>query len=183
MNKFRFKSLTTKVWLSTIVIVIAIVLCVNLFYTFVFREAQTQTMVEALWLEHEMIMEHNFDVSLQFTDIRDLQGIIHFLYIDGVVYTLYDRENPRDLECEVTNIILGFISYCQDTQLFSRRFLGEDYVFVASAVDYYQNIFFISYMPNPPDSRIIYFMFAIGALFIVVSFFSSLVTKSRSQSR
>ena len=186
MRKFKFKSLTMRIWTTFTAVILLITLCLSVIYLYFFRYMDTKAKTQDLVDAHTYIMQSDFSAPMQFEVFRNLRGSSHFTYSSGYVHDAgrpsmggqqgrmpalnIDSGSPLPQydHFAVRNQILDFAAPGMYEESFYKNFDGINFIFVITSMD--DGAYFISYIPNVYDNSVMYYMLLISGLFILVGF-------------
>jgi two-component system sensor histidine kinase CssS len=195
MKKFKFKTLTMRIWTTFIIIILIVISGISLFYLAAFKKINENAKVQDLLVAHDILLKsNNFDQPNRFDEMRNLIGSSYFIYninennSTSIINIKNNQEIPPPLKPNNVGPPLKFDSY--EVQMWMTGFIKTDYIHEKQYISSYKNIKFIfvissvnygdagksyliTYMPVMEDNSLLYMVLVIGAVFILISFIAS----------
>ncbi|MEK6266227.1 MAG: HAMP domain-containing histidine kinase [Clostridium sp.] len=198
--KFKFKSLTMRIWTTFTIIILIIIFSISFFYLVAFRTINEKAKAEDLKVSHDILIKaEKFTEPNRFDELKNLRGSDH--YIVNI-----DRNNKAEIininkkrglpsndtnspfNFNVNDIKLWMSSFITPGTLVEKQFKesykNRDFIFIISSVEYGDtgNSYLITYMPELQDNSLLYIMLIIGLIFIGIGFLTAkLVANSISK--
>lgn len=79
MKKFKFKSLTMRIWVTFTVIILIIVCSISFLYLFAYRQIAENAKIQDLKIAHDILKGGNYNQPNRFDELRNLGGSNHFI--------------------------------------------------------------------------------------------------------
>ncbi|MGK0469059.1 MAG: two-component system sensor histidine kinase CssS [Clostridium sp.] len=206
MRKFKFKSLTMRIWTTFTLIILIIIFSISFFYLVAFRTINEKAKIEDLKVSHDyLINAENYTELNRFDELNNLRGSDH--YIVNV-----DRNNKTEIininkkhelspnapnklnepkppfNFNISDAKLWMSSFITPGTIVEKQFKESynnmKFIFIISSVEYrnYGKSYLITYMPEVKDNNLLYIMLIIGLVFIAIGFLTAkLVANSISK--
>ena len=184
MRKFKFKSLTMRIWMTFTAVILLVALCLTVMYFYYFRYLDTRGRTQDLLEVHDILLDSNFADPARFDILRNMRGASHFIHSNGHVNDFgmppmrgqpgrmpppnIENPMPQYNDFAVRNWILNYIGGSADERTFNKRFDGVNFIFAITEIG--EGVHFVTYMPNVYDNSLMYYMLVISGLFILVGF-------------
>jgi two-component system sensor histidine kinase CssS len=105
-KKFRFKSLTMRIWTTFTAIILIIICSISFLYLVAYRKVDEKAKAQDLLVAHDFLLKSkNFSEPDRFDEMRNLKGSEHFIVkisSNSVQITGLDKEKnnlpPHDLK-------------------------------------------------------------------------------------
>ena len=199
MNKFKFKSLTMRIWTTFTLIILIIIFSISFFYLVAFRTINEKAKIEDLKVSHDyLINAENFTEINRFDELNNLRGSDHYIVnVDENNKTeiininkkrglppiapnkLNEPNTPFNLN--INDAKLWMSSFITPGTLVEKQFKESynkmKFIFIISSVKYGNNgkSYLITYMPEVQDNNLLYIMLIIGLVFIAIGFITAKV--------
>jgi len=191
MKIFRFRSLAMRIWMTFTAVILIIVCSLSMLYIFAYRRVEENNKIQDLKVAHEMIIKNeNFDNPFNnFSRLRNLRGGDNFI-VDfdtanrPLIIDINHREPPPDPHSPSFNTMsvkLWMSSFIKggnmNEKLYREVYDNMEYFFIISTVNYDSSnkAYLVSYVPNIVDNTILYLVIAVGIIFIIIGFFTSII--------
>jgi len=173
--KLRFKTITMRMWAAFTATVLLLAVSLHLVQVFIFREIETQDRIDDLIFTHEMLLELEFHEFATLTEYSALQGILHFLYYDGIIYrvSVYPL-SLCDIQCDGRYLFASFAEPGIRSEIITQHWDGTDYIIAITETD--NGAFLFSYIPDVHDSAFTYFLFVASGVFILIGLATAQLT-------
>ncbi|SNX53588.1 HAMP domain-containing sensor histidine kinase [Thermoanaerobacterium sp. RBIITD] len=194
MRRFKFKSLTMRIWVTFTAVILIIICSISILYLFAFRKIDENAKIQDLKVAHEILLKNNnFNQPVNnFGEMRNLKGSDNFIInIDNNNRTLIidiDKKEPPPLPYSpgYSNLAvkMWMASFIKDGNIHEKQFKevynNIEFFFIISSIKYGNTgkSYLISYMPNIVDNRLLYMVIVIGIIFITIGFFAAKVVAS-----
>jgi two-component system, OmpR family, sensor histidine kinase CssS len=208
MKKFRFKSLTMRIWTTFTAIILIIILSISLIYMVAYRNIEEQSKIQDLKVAHNIMLNNKtYELTTRFDELRNLKGVDYFVaQIDAannlkIIARHSDVQGSIKKEGELlpppmTNVdgmdvktwMSGFIkgSSISDEQ-FKETFNSMEFVFVISSIPDYDTVtadstvksYLVTYVPINRDDSMLVIILMIGLVFIGIGFLTAKVVANR----
>ena len=194
MIKFKFKSLTMRIWTTFTIIILIIVFSISFFYLVAFRTINENARIEDLKVSHDILVKaKNFTEPNRFDELRNLKGSDYFIFNvsknnkaeiininKGRMLPPGAPKNPNlPFTLNDTNIKLWMSSFITPGTLIEKEFKESynnmKFIFIISSVQYGSTgkSYLVTYMPEIEDNNLLYIMLIIGLVFIAIGFLTS----------
>lgn len=81
MKKFKFRSLTMRIWTTFTLIILVIIFSISLVYVLAYRKISEQAKIQDLKVAHDILLKSkNFTQQNRFDELGNLKGSEHFTY-------------------------------------------------------------------------------------------------------
>jgi two-component system sensor histidine kinase CssS len=195
--KFKFKSLTMRIWTTFTIIILIIIFSISFFYLVAFRTINEKAKTEDLKVSHDILIKaEKFTEPNRFGELKNLKGSDHYIvnidrnnkadiiYINkGRGLPLKDPNNFNDTKStfnlnnnEVKIWMSSFISPGTLVEKqFKESYKNMKFIFIISSIKYGDtgNSYLITYMPELQDNSLLYIMLIIGLIFIAIGFITA----------
>ncbi|ADL70016.1 integral membrane sensor signal transduction histidine kinase [Thermoanaerobacterium thermosaccharolyticum DSM 571] len=188
---FRFRSLAMRIWMTFTAVILIIVCSLSMLYIFAYRRVEENNKIQDLKVSHEMLMKNeNFDNPFNnFSRLKNLKGGDNFI-VDfdtanrPLIIDINHREPPPDIHSPSFNSLgvkLWMSSFIKggnmNEKLYREVYDNMEYFFIISTVNYDSSnkAYLVSYVPNIVDNTILYLVIAVGIIFIIIGFFTSII--------
>jgi two-component system sensor histidine kinase CssS len=208
MKKFRFKSLTMRIWTTFTAIILIIILSISLIYMIAYRKIDEQSKIQDLKVAHDIMLNNKtYELTTRFDELRNLKDVGYFVaQIDAAnKLKIISRHNDVQgaiknegelLPPPMTNVngmdvktwMSGFIkgSNLSDVQ-FKETFNKIEFVFIISSIPDYDSTttastvksYLITYVPVNRDNSMLVVILLIGLVFIGIGFLTAKVVANR----
>lgn len=190
----KFKSISTRIWVTFTVVILITVSMILLMYYGVYTLIDNEAKEKDIMILHESILDGTYSSDIQFDTFQNLRGSNNFVYFNNKVLNIHEylrkkkfsedtdvhfnhrREAvppgiPGIPEFEKTETLIA--EYAQEgafKQVFKEKINGTGYVFIISE---YNEGFLISSVPLRSNSRGLYTTLLLGGIFIFLGFLVS----------
>lgn len=198
MIRPTFKTLTMRIWTTFTVTILLIIFSLSFFYFFAFKRIQENSEIKDLKVAHDIILKNNdFTKPTRLSEMQNLRGSRHFTYtIKADESKIIDDANkPENIPIPMDGINRSsgdpdkavkdwMITFIQgnniDAEEFKKTYNKQRFLFIISSVntDPGDRQYLISYMPSMRDNGLLEIVMIIGAVFIVIGFFTAKVIAS-----
>jgi len=196
MKKFRFNSLTMRIWTTFTAIILIIICSISLIYFVAFKRINENAKIQDLKVAHDfMLNSDNYNQANRFDELKNLEGSSHFVFvIDSNNQVLIKdinskMEPPRNSVDDVPphkgsdlTTKTWMASFIKDEntiseQQYKKSYNNQDYIFIISSITNTDSgrSYLISYMPNRQDNGLLYTVLIIGLVFIGIGFVTAKV--------
>ena len=80
MKKFRFKSLTMRIWTTFTAIILIIILSISIIYMVAYRNIEEQSKIQDLKVAHDIMLNNKtYELTTRFDELRNLKGVGYFV--------------------------------------------------------------------------------------------------------
>ncbi|ERI94968.1 ATPase/histidine kinase/DNA gyrase B/HSP90 domain protein [Clostridiales bacterium oral taxon 876 str. F0540] len=196
-DRFKFKSLTMRIWTTFTVIILIIILCISLLYLFAFRKIDESNKIQDLKVVHDYLLKgNNFNGTdtNRFDEFKNLKGSNNFiLNIDDSKTQIRDLNKrdhippqgkditgprPQDFfnDNEVRMWMAGFIKDgSMNGNEFKQTYKNVRFLFIISSVDDGSSgkSYLVTYMPYKDENNLLYMFIIVGVVFIAIGFIAS----------
>ncbi|MBE0067941.1 HAMP domain-containing sensor histidine kinase [Thermoanaerobacterium thermosaccharolyticum] len=188
---FRFRSLAMRIWMTFTAVILIIICSISVLYLFAFRKVEENNKIQDLKVSYEMLIKNdNFSGGFNnFSRLRNLKGGDNFI-VDfdtanrPLIIDINHREPPPDPHSPSFNTMsvkLWMSSFIKGgtikEKLYKEVYNNMQYFFIISTVNYDSSnkAYLVSYVPNIVDNTILYLVIAVGIIFIIIGFFTSII--------
>lgn len=199
MKKFKFKSLTMRIWTTFTIIILIIICSISVVYLVAFRSIDEKDKIQLLKVSHEAFKDNNFSEFKSFDDVRKLRGNSNFIVNIDKSNTIHIIDFNRRVELPDTPApsnqlfedinqnslekwMVGFANNKDiDGKQFKEHYNGRKFFFIISSITSSDGIgksYLISYMPAMEDNTLLYMVMGIGIMFIVFGFIAAKLVAS-----
>ncbi|WP_256201480.1 hypothetical protein [Thermoanaerobacter thermocopriae] len=198
MKRFRFKSLTMRIWVTFSVVILIIICSTSILYLFAFRKMDENAKMQDLKVVHEALLKSNdFNQPLSnFSKIKNLRNSDNFIVnIDDnnriSIIDINKRGVPPPPPPPGHNDIaikIWMTSFIKGDNIHEKQFKevynNVQFLFIISSIEYGSTgkSYLISYMPNIKNDTLLYMVIIIGLIFIVIGFFAAKLLQIISRS-
>lgn len=191
--KFKFKSLTMRIWITFVIFVVAIVLGISVIYLTIVRNMYKANQVENLQVAHDTICQfltqrdyfsHTEPPKFDFNDRRPISHLI--IKVDdsnNITLNSLDKRFEDDA-AHLKPLAEWFLTYIQNNtfnkQYFEGKFDTHIYIFEISPIVLVHNdpAYLVSYSDYVARNDLIYLVITIGAVFIIVALIVSKIVSN-----
>ena len=192
--KFKFNSLTMRIWATFTVIILIIISSISFFYLVAFRSINEKGKTQDLKVTHGILLKaNNFTQPNRFDELRNLKGSDYYIYtIDKnntatIVNINKGHQMPPNSQNDLNlpfktsdaNLKIWMSSYITSGTLYEKQFKGTynnmKYIFIISSIKYgnFGKSYLITYMPDIVDNSLLYMVLWVGLIFIAIGFLTS----------
>ncbi|MBK5241056.1 HAMP domain-containing sensor histidine kinase [Clostridium sp.] len=198
--KFKFKSLTMRIWTTFTIIILIIIFSISFFYLVAIRTINEKAKIEDLKVSHDvLITNNNFTEPNRFDELKNLKGSDHYIVnIVGnnkpeIIYinksrglplkdsTAPNNFNDSKLPFNLNNneVKIWMSSFITPATLVEKQFKesynNKEFIFIISSIKYGEtgSSYLITYMPDVQDNSLLYIMLIIGIVFIAIGFLTA----------
>ncbi|MDV3428049.1 MAG: HAMP domain-containing histidine kinase [Bacillota bacterium] len=196
MKKFKFKSLTMRIWTTFTAIILIIICSISLIYLVAFKRMSENAKIQDLKVAHNFLLNSdNYNQANRFDQLKNLQGSGHFIFtinsnkqalikdinskIDPPPNTLNNVPPPKGNDLTAKTWMASFIKTGTTImeQQYKKSYNNQDYIFIISSITNNDSSksYLISYMPNRQDNGLLYTVLIIGLVFIAIGFVTAKV--------
>jgi two-component system, OmpR family, sensor histidine kinase CssS len=196
MKKFRFKSLTMRIWTTFTAIILIIICGISLFYLVAFKRINENAKIQDLRVAHDILLSSsNYNEANRFDELKNLQGSNHFIInIDGSnsvqIQDINSKINPPPdgnvtspphdgNDMTIKNWMASFIDPGSSVheQVYKKSYNNKSFIFIISSIKSTNTgkTYLISYMPDMQDNSLLYSVLFIGIIFIAIGFITAKV--------
>jgi two-component system sensor histidine kinase CssS len=197
MKKFRFKSLTMRIWATFTIIILIIICSISILYFSAYRQLNENAKIQDLKAAHDILLKNNnfSKPENRFNELVNLIGSDFFiLNIDNnnkfniidinksTVFLGGPPQAPGEAQIDKDKEIkLWMGSFIKEDKIYEKQFnkMYKDmkFFFIISSVSYGNSgkSYLISYMPNMENNSLLIMMIVIGIIFIGIGFLTSKV--------
>ena len=191
-KKFRFKSLTMRIWTTFTAIILIIICSISFLYLVAYRKVDEKAKAQDLLVAHDFLLKSkNFSEPDRFDEMRNLKGSEHFIVkisSNSVQITGLDKEKnnlpPHDLKMTpppmnedyaVKSWMAGYINGSMNEKQFIKKYKNMNFIFIISSINTAgtEKQYLISYTPDMQDNSWLYMVIIIGAVFIFIGFITA----------
>lgn len=191
-KKFRFKSLTMRIWITFTAIILIIICSISFLYLVAYRKVDEKAKAQDLLVAHDFLLKSkNFSEPDRFDEMRNLKGSEHFIVkisSNSVQITGLDKEKnnlpPHDLKMTpppmnedyaVKSWMAGYINGSMNEKQFIKKYKNMNFIFIISSINTAgtEKQYLISYTPDMQDNSWLYMVIIIGAVFIFIGFITA----------
>jgi len=194
MKKFRFKSLTMRIWITFTSIILIIICSISFLYLFTFRIINEKAKIEDLKVAHDILLKtNNFNLPNRFDELRNLRGSNYYILNidDNNVTKIIDinkgqgmppirsQSPPQMIDINSNSVKMWMASFIKTKDIYEKQFKATydniTFIFIISSVKYGStgNSYLITYMPELEENSLLYLVLIVGIVFIAISFFTS----------
>jgi len=186
MKKFKFKSLTMRIWTTFTAIILLIICSISFFYFVAFKRIDESEKIEDLKVAHDFVLKgNNLNQPERFDELRNLKGSDHFIVnkseinINDIINIKRREGTPPPPGIDQYEVKNWMASFAENGDISKKEFVesykGVKFIFIISSVINEKNnkSYLISYMPYMKDNRILYTIALIGTVFIAIGFFTA----------
>ena len=194
MKKFRFKSLTMRIWTTFTITILIIIFSISFFYLVAFRKINEKAIIQDLKVSHDILLKaNNFTEPTRFGELKNLKGSDYFIYnVDENNNTeiininkrpAFPPDAPKDSNMPNAPFIandkktkLWMSSFITPGTLHEKQFIetynNMKFIFIISSVEYGNSgkSYLITYIPEHEDNSLVYMVLGIGIVFIAIYF-------------
>ena len=190
--KFKFNSLTMRIWTTFTVIILIIISSISFFYLVAFKNIDEKAKTEDLKVFHDSLKTNKFTQSNRSDEYRNLKGSDYFIFNVGNNNTAeiininkshgLPQVPPGNTNAPFLNdkaIKLWMSTFITDGTLtqkvFKESYNKTNFIFVISSIDYGTSgkSYLITYMPEMQDNSLLYMVLWVGIIFIAIGFLTS----------
>ncbi|MBU3114244.1 HAMP domain-containing sensor histidine kinase [Clostridium lacusfryxellense] len=192
--KFKFNSLTMRIWTTFTVIILIIISSISFFYLVAFKNIDEKAKTEDLKVSHANLLEtKNFTQPTRDGEYRNLKGSDYFILnvdsnntaeiininkVRGIPPNVSGNSNlPYNLYDKNIKVWMsGFITDGTLSQkVFKDSYNGKKFIFIISSIQYGTSgkSFLITYMPEMQNNSLLYVVLWVGIIFIAIGFLTS----------
>lgn len=196
MKKFKFKSLTMRIWITFTAIILIIIFSISFFYIVAYRKISKNARIADLKVAHDILLNStSFSEPNRFGELKNLKGSNHFVLnidesknseiidINGMNTMPPPQENtlPPHVGGKDDALKNWMTTFITDDKIYEKQFEatfnGMKFIFIISSrtVSGTGKSYLISYMPNMQDNSLLYYMIIIGVVFISIGFLTAKV--------
>lgn len=193
MRKFRFKSLTMRIWTTFTVIILIIICSISFLYLVAYKRINENAKMQDLKVAHDILLKSSsFNQPNRFDELRNLKGSDNFIVrINDNTQQIVDigkRQGPPQISPQgpppfadknIKDSKLWMASYIKENSIYEKEFKesynNEKFIFIISSIDSNSSgkSYLVSYMPNIEDNRLLYLVIGIGFIFIFLGFITA----------
>lgn len=189
--KYKYKSLTMRIWTTFTAIILIIIFSISFFYLVAFKNIAEKGITQDLKLSHDILLnKNNFTQPNRFDEYRNLKGsdyyivnkdannkveIININKTHGLPPNSQGNVNSP-FRINENNIKMWMASFITPGTLNEKQFKesydNRKYIFFISSIKYGDSgtSYLITYMPEMQDNNLLYMVLWIGILFIAIGF-------------
>ncbi|MBC8061209.1 MAG: HAMP domain-containing histidine kinase [Clostridiaceae bacterium] len=190
MKKFKYKSLTMRIWTTFTIIILIIIFSISFFYLVAFRTINEKAKIEDLKVAHDTLLTaNNFTQPIRFDQYKNLKGSDYFIFNNkaGIINVNKGHGFPGDAQkgpntpfgvndTDVKQWMSRFIT--TDTindQEFKKSYNNMKFIFIISSVEYGNTgkSYLITYLPEREDNSLFYMVLGVGIIFIAIGFLTA----------
>lgn len=187
MKRFKFKSLTMRIWTTFTAIILIIILGISIFYLAAFRRIEQNSRIQDLKVVHDMLLNgNNLNQPLnRFDEMRNLKGNDNFIINIGEnksiqILDMGRRQGPpQSSGVNVNDMRVWIAGFAKDSNMYEKEF--QEYynhtrvIFIISSIDNGMSgkSYLVSSVQDVENNNLLYMVAIIGAVFIVIGFFTS----------
>jgi len=196
MRKFRFKSLTMRIWTTFTAIILIIICSISLLYLVTFKRMSENAKIQDLKVAHDFLLNSdNYNQANRFDQLKNLEGSGHFIFtitsnkqalikdinskIDPPPNSVNNVPPPKGNDLTTKTWMASFIKTgtAITEQQYKKSYNNQDYIFIISSITNIDSgkSYLISYMPNRQDNGLLYTVLIIGLVFIAIGFVTAKV--------
>jgi len=194
MRKFKFKSLTMRIWTTFTAIILTIICSISFIYLFAFRNITESNRIKDLKVAHDILLKSDdFAQPNRFDELENLKGSDHFIVSlkDDSITNIKDIGKMKEKDpIENDNIIrpfgknengmkewmADFINGDMTEREFKEVYNDNKFTFIISSIEKNgESSYLISYMPNVKDDALLYTAIFIALIFIAIGFITAKV--------
>lgn len=192
-EKFKFKSLTMRIWTTFTVIILIIICSISFLYLVAYRKVNEKAKAQDLLVAHDILLKSkNFNAPNRFDEMRNLKGSEHFIVkISNNSIQITDlskvKDNPPPQDLKMTHPPLnedytikswmaGYIKNgSMNEKQFIKKYKNMNFIFIISSINTSstEKEYLISYAPDMQDNSWLYMVIIIGAIFIFIGFITA----------
>lgn len=198
MRKFKFKSLTMRIWATFTIMILIIISSISFFYLVTFRNIIEKDRLQALTLSHDILLKaNNFTApnSNRLDELKNLKGS------DYYIFNVDENNKPQIIDINPNKghgfppdipkapnspfnlndkqVKLWMSSFITTGTLYEKQFKKSynnvKFIFIISSVEYGTagKSYLITYMPEMVDNNLFYMVLGVGMIFIVIGFLTA----------
>lgn len=196
IKKFKFKSLTMRIWTTFTAIILVIICGISLLYFATFKRISENDKIQDLKVAHDTLLSSdNYSEAKRFDEFRNLQGSGHYIFTVGNGSEAQIKEigskvepppdsrgsalGPKDDILTVKTWMASFITSgtSMNEKVFKKSYNNRSYIFIISSIAATDGSksYLISYMPNMQNNNLLYIVLIIGVVFIAIGFLTAKV--------
>lgn len=192
--KYKFKSLTMRIWTTFTAIILIIIFSISFFYLVAFKAITEKAKTQDLKLSHDILLKaNNYTQPNRFDELRNLKGSDYFIFnVDknnnAIIININKehrvppntagnlnlpfRENDKNIKMWMSTFITPGTLY---EKQFKESYNNVKFIFFISSIKYGTSgtSYLITYMPEMEDNNLLYMMLWIGIIFIAIGFLTS----------
>lgn len=191
-KKFRFKSLTMRIWTTFTAIILIIICSISFLYLVAYRKVDEKAKAQDLLVAHDFLLNSkNFSEPNRFDEMRNLKGSEHFIVKisdNSVQITNLSKEKnnpppqvlkmsppPMNEDYAVKSWMAGYINGSMNEKQFIKKYKNMNFIFIISSINTASTDkqYLISYTPDMQDNSWLYMVIIIGAVFIFIGFITA----------
>lgn len=198
--KFKFKSLTMRIWTTFTIIILIIIFSISFFYLVAYKTIDEKAKIEDLKVSHDiLIKKKNFTEPSRFDELKNLRGSDYYIInVDDNNNTKIininkehglppnvqntsktDNDPNSSFSINDKNVKLWMSSFITPGTLveeqFKESYKDMKFIFIISSVEYGDTgkSYLITYMPEIQDNSLLYMVLIIGLVFIAIGFLTA----------
>jgi len=187
MKRFKFKSLTMRIWTTFTAIILVIICSISFLYFVAFRKIDEADKLQALKVAHDTVLEgKNYNEPNRFEELKDLKGMEHFVVkLDNNtsrIININKREgHPPIPGMEDSEIKAWMASFIKGSNIEEKQYVesykNTKFIFIISSIegDKTGTSYLISYVPQMRNNDLLYSILIIGTVFIGIGFLTAKV--------
>ena len=189
--KYKYKSLTMRIWTTFTAIILIIIFSISFFYLVAFKNITEKAKTKDLKLSHDYsLTTKNFTQPNRLDEIGNLRGSDYYiLNVDAnnkaeIININKAHGLPPNSQGNINspfrinenNIKIWMASFITPGNLYEKQFKESydniKYIFFISSIKYGDSgtSYLITYMPEKQDNNLLYMVLGIGVLFIAIGF-------------
>lgn len=190
MKKFKFKSLTMRIWTTFTIIILIIIFSISLLYFVAYRRINEKSKIHDLKAAQTIFLKNKqSDPAIglnhpigpeEFKNFKNLKGIKSFNYdintpvLDNNQFNNHIPQMP-DTEKNTRAWMTSFIKGKNiNDKVFKGTYNNKKYIFIISSSDDNQGkTYLITYMEDAEDNSILYAVICVGIVFIAIGFLTA----------
>jgi len=189
--KFKFNSLTMRIWTTFTVIILIIISSISFFYLVAFKTITEKAKIEDLKVSHDILLKaNNFTQANRFDELGNLKGSDYYIInVDKNNKTEIININkshllpPNDpnppIRINDNAVKLWMASFITTGSLYEKQFKGTynniKFIFIISSIKYGNSgkSYLITFMPEMKDNPLLYMVLWVGLIFIAIGFLTA----------
>ncbi|HEY8889733.1 MAG TPA: HAMP domain-containing sensor histidine kinase [Clostridium sp.] len=195
--KFKFNSLTMRIWTTFTIIILIIISSISFFYLVAFKTITEKAKTEDLKVAHDFLLKSN-----NFTQPNRFDGLGNIGNLKGSDYYIFNVDKNNKTEIISINkahglppaaqndpnspikindnaVKLWMASFITNGTLYEKQFKGTynnmKFIFIISSIKYENSgkSYLITFMPEMKDNGLLYMVLWVGLIFIAIGFLTA----------
>lgn len=182
MKKPKIKSLMIRIWMTFTFMILIMIVGISLIYIFVFRSLDENAKIQDLKTVHNGLLKtSNYNQPVKFDKLRNLKDSQNVIVnINGSNSSVFDLKQPKEMSMPPQGNdkkwIVDFIKKSDNPEgEFKQYHNNMKFMIIVSKMTTQDNgkSYLVTYMPYMEDNQILYIVAIVGAIFIVIGFFTA----------